>query len=324
MKINLSDIRENPVALRQVNKKTEEYLGLVDSIRQRGFMGAITVRRRTTTDESGVSVTYYEIIDGLHRVTAAKDAGLVEIEATITSMSDMETLEAQIMANIHRIETKPIEYTEQLKRILSCQPLLTEAGLAAKLGKSPQWIAERLSLGKIDNQEIKKLINEGKITLSNAYALAKLPAEDMPSFVDRAITETPEVFIPSVHARIKQIKDERRKGNTAPPAEFKPVMFLQKISDIKNEIEKGERAAVLTKGVTNVVEAFTLGLKWALHFDPQSIEAQKDKDDARRKAKEDANKKRKAEAEIKKAQKAQEDAAKASLAAEEARKALGM
>ena len=39
-------------------------------------------------------------------------------------------LEAQILANIHKIETKPMEYSAQLKRILSRNPLMTEAELA--------------------------------------------------------------------------------------------------------------------------------------------------------------------------------------------------
>ena len=42
--IPISTIRENPVALRTVNRDTEEYQGLVDSISQKGFLGAITVR----------------------------------------------------------------------------------------------------------------------------------------------------------------------------------------------------------------------------------------------------------------------------------------
>ena len=36
--ILLSTIRENPVALRNVNRKSDEYKGLVDSIRQKGFL----------------------------------------------------------------------------------------------------------------------------------------------------------------------------------------------------------------------------------------------------------------------------------------------
>ena len=182
--IKISEIRENPVALRTVNRQSEDYLGLVASIEQKGFMGAISVRPQKDA-ESGEE--YYELIDGLHRFSAAKDAGISEINVDIIPLSDDLVLEAQILANIHKIETKPAEYTQQLKRILARNPLMTEAELAMKLGKSSSWIQQRLSLTKIENEEIISLVNEGKIGLANAYALAKLPIEEQTQFVDRAI-----------------------------------------------------------------------------------------------------------------------------------------
>lgn len=42
--IKLSEIRESPVALRKVDRTSEEYLGLVDSIRKSGVLNAILVR----------------------------------------------------------------------------------------------------------------------------------------------------------------------------------------------------------------------------------------------------------------------------------------
>ena len=50
--IKISEIRENPVALRTVNRQSEDYLGLVGSMEQSGFFGAITVRKKKDT-ESG-------------------------------------------------------------------------------------------------------------------------------------------------------------------------------------------------------------------------------------------------------------------------------
>ena len=170
--IKLSDIRENPVALRTVNRDSEQYLGLVESIRSKGFIGAISVRKQI---DSETSAEFFELVDGLHRFNASKDAGLETINADVVSLTEDQVLEAQIMTNIHKVETRPAEYTQQLKRILNRNPLMTESELAVKLGKSPSWIKDRLSLGKITNPDITALINDGKIVLSNAYALAKLP-----------------------------------------------------------------------------------------------------------------------------------------------------
>lgn len=314
-KVPISEIRENPVALRTVNRESEEYMGLVDSIRNKGFLGAITVRPKTD-EETGVA--YFELVDGLHRFCAARDAGIEEINVDVVSLDDDQTLEAQIMANIHKIETRPIEYSRQLTRILSRNPLMTEAELAQKLGKSPQWIAERLGLTKISNKNIETLVNEGKIKLANAYALAKLPPEEMAAFVDRALTLAPDEFLPVVNARIKEIREAKRKGLDAGPAEFSPVAFMQKMKDIKEELAKGDIGKTLCKvaGVKTPEEGFALAVKWVLHLDPKSVEAQQAKDEERKKAREEAVQKRAEQKAVKAKEKADKAAAEAAAAME--------
>ena len=154
--IAMKDIRENPVALRSVNRESESFLGLVDSIKVQGFRGAITVRPRKEPD---TDVEYFELIDGLQRFNAAKDAGLEEIKCDVNDLNDDEVLEAQIMANIHKIETRPVEYSNQLRKILSRNPLMTEAQLGQRIGKSGTWISQRLGLEKIVNENLKILVN---------------------------------------------------------------------------------------------------------------------------------------------------------------------
>jgi len=319
-KVALSDIRENDVALRTVNRESEDYLGLVESIRSKGFIGAISVRERQDEDET----SYYELIDGLHRFNASKDAGLSTINVDVVDLDEDQVLEAQIMANIHKIETKPIEYTRQLKRILTRNPLMTEAELAAKLGKSASWIAGRLSLNKLASDQAKTLVDEGKIGLSNAYALAKLPAEEQADWLDRAMTLAPDEFIPKVTERQKQIREARRAGKEAGPAEFQPVPHMQKLKALKDEFENGEVGRVLCSkhSVANPIDGFALGIKWALHMDPDSIEVQKEKD-AERKAQRDEKKRHKAAEKAKaKAEKLAKELEEATTAAAEAEASL--
>ena len=311
----ISAIKENPIALRAVNRDDENYHGLIDSIKSKGFMGAITVRPKTDK-ETGEE--FYELVDGLHRFSAAKDAGLEMINVDVVALTDDETLEAQIMANIHKIETRPVEYSRQLIRLLSRNPLMTESELAAKLGKSPQWIKERLGLTKIDNENIATLVNEGKIGLSNAYSLAKLPSEEMTNYVDQAMTLPPDEFIPIVNARIKEVREARRKGGAAAAAVFEPVAFMQKMKAFKDELENPEVGLILCEGLSNPAEGFAMAIQWALHMDPQSVAAQKAKDDERKAQRDEANRKRAAETAKKKAEKAAEAAA----AAEEAQDML--
>jgi ParB-like chromosome segregation protein Spo0J len=76
--VAIDKIRENPVALRAVNKQSEEYLGLVDSIRRKGFLGSITGRKKK--DEAGVE--FIEITDGLHRSAPPAMRGLSKSQLT--------------------------------------------------------------------------------------------------------------------------------------------------------------------------------------------------------------------------------------------------
>jgi ParB/RepB/Spo0J family partition protein len=306
--IKLSEIRENPVALRTVDRESEAYMGLVESIRTKGFMGAITVRQQKDS-ETGVS--FFELVDGLHRFNASKDAGLEVINVDVVDLNEDQVLEAQIMTNIHKVETRPAEYSQQLKRILVRNPLMTESELAVKLGKSPGWIKDRLGLTKITNSEITALVNDGKIGLANAYALAKLPENEQTDFVERAMTLSPDEFLPLVNARAKEIREAKRSGTEAGAAEFVPTAHMQKLGDIKALLDNRAAVSKLVAGISDPVEAALTAIKWALHLDAESVAAAKAKDDARKAESAEAKKKRDAV-------KAEKAAAAAKVAAEKA------
>jgi ParB/RepB/Spo0J family partition protein len=301
--VQLSQIRENPSALRNVNKTAEDYLGLVDSIRAKGVLNPVVVREIKDSDGN---ITY-GLIDGLHRFTGALDAGLTEIPANVIEASDAEVLEAQIITNIHKVETRPVEYSKQLMRILAGNPTMTAASLATKLAKSPTWISERLGLIKLEAR-IAKLVDEDKINLSNAYALAKLPADEQAHFVDRAMTMQPNEFVPTVNTRVKELRDAKRQGRNPNAAEFMPVPHCRKLGEIKTEFEQNEVGPRLVAelGLTTALEGFKTGVAWTLHMDSMSIEADRQKDADRRKKDEEVKAQRKADREAAKANAAAE------------------
>ena len=320
--IEVGKIHENPVALRAVNKESEDYLGLVESIRTKGFFGAITVREKVDP-ESGTK--FFELIDGLHRFNAAKDAGVTEINCNILDMDDANVLEAQLMANVHKVETRPVEYTKQLLRMLSMNATMTEAELAAKLGKSFEWLNQRLSLTKIKDDGIKQMVNEGKIKLTNAYVLAKLPPEEQASWLDRAITLPPTEFSEQADARAKEIREAHRKGLKESPEVFQPVAFLQKLGEIKTELATGNIGKVLCKecGTSTPEAGFALGIAWVMHLDPKSAQVQIDKENQRKAEATAAKAKREQEAAKKKAEKAAKMQREAAQLAAEAKERLG-
>lgn len=301
--IPLSKIRENPVALRTVNRESEEYLGLVDSIRKNGVLCSISVREIKDAD---TGETLYGLVDGLHRFSASTDAGLDTIPAQVMEYDDAQTLQIQIIGNIHKIETKPVEYSKQLLRMLAANPTLTLSELASQLSKTDSWLTDRLGLTKL-SEDIGKLVDEDKLNLTNAYALSRLPEEEQVNFLDRALTMSPAEFAPTASARLKEIKDAARKGREAAPAEFVAVPHVRKVGELKDELTNPTIGAVLVKElkVHDPAHAFALGVAWALHMDPKSVEAAKAKDVQRKAAATEA----KAARERERLQKQQKEAA---------------
>ncbi len=320
--IALEEIQENPIALRQVDKETEAYLGLVDSIRETakqndgiGVLNAISVK---PTDDGS-----YMLIDGLHRLTASRDAGMETIPCQIISMEDAEIKVSQIMANVHKVETKPFQYSNQIRDIMLLHPNMVLSEMATKLAKSTTWVAQRLSLTNLE-ENIGQAVDDSKITLSNAYGLAKLPVEEQLNFLEQAQQLSPEEFRGIVNSRVKEIRDANRKGRDAGTPKFEPTAFLQKLGAIKTELENGAVGSALVKetGVKGAVEGFKLAIEWVLHLDPVSIKRGEAEFDARIKEKADKKKKAEAERSAKKAEEAKQRADEMREAAEKAKKIL--
>lgn len=295
-------IKPSEFALRAVDRSSEAYLALVDSIRQNGILNAILVT------DSGEGV--YGLVDGLHRLTAAKDAGKNTIPAVIKNMADAALMEAQIITNLHKVETKPMDYTKQLYRLLSADPMLTRAGLAAKLNCPVSWLDARLSLSNL-TPDIQDLVNDGRISLANGYALAKLPQDEQGDYVDRAVSDPPTMFVPLVSARQKQIKDAARQGREAAPASFEAVARVQSRATLLTERESFKAGPTVLKevGANSAQEGWQAAIQWSLSLDPSSVKDQAQRYEDRKKAREDAREKAKAEREARKIQEAAEAAA---------------
>ncbi len=297
--IPLRHIRESKVALRDVDKTNEQYIELVDSIRIRGVLNPILVRELGKEDGE----MFYSLVDGLQRFTASADAGRESVPAQIIELSDAQVLEAQIIANLHRVEMKPVQYSKQLHKILAENPFLTLSELSKRLAKSPSWLMSMLSLTKIKNTDIAQLINDGKIPLANAYVLAKLPEEEQLNFIERAMTEAAAQFAPAVNARVKEIRDAKRQGRDPDAEQFVAVGFLQKIVDIKTELSTPNAllALIEAKKPKTPMDAAKLALSWVLHLDEMSIAESKRKYDEKKKNDKDSKQKRDSEKLAKKA-----------------------
>lgn len=296
MRIPVALIRENSEALRvSVDKTKPEYQELVDSVRKRGVMNAVLVREIKDPATGG---KLYGLIDGLHRYNAAMDAGLDEINASVGSLDDGDLLEAQILANVHKIETKAAQYSKALIKILGMNPLLTIEELAGRLSRSPKWLRERLGLVKL-KPEIQEKVDDNTLGLTNAYALAKLSPAKQEELLQQALSKSPAEFVAQAENVRKEEAKAKREGRPA-VAQFQPSERLQKLGLIKAErsiLETNPAESAIVKaakaaGVTTVEDAVAYAIKWTLHLDPVSIAADKNEYESQ-KAADKAEKERK-------------------------------
>jgi len=310
--VAISSIRENPVALRGVDREAPEFHSLRDSIGKQGILNPISVREKTDGD----GTIYFEICDGLHRYSGAKDAGLETIPVQVVSFDEAQTLEAQIVGNLCKVDTKPVEFTKALQRMFNMNPTLTLSEVAEKLSQSPAWVTQRLGLLKL-HDEVQKLVDDSKISLPNAYSLSKLPKDEQLNFLDAAMSMPAAEFSPTVTARVKALRDAARQGRESTPPTFEPVPYARKLTELKDEYEKNATgpALIAKTGATTAEEGFRLGIAFALSLDPASVEAQKAKWESREKKRADEKAARELERAEKKAQEAAENAAKAREAA---------
>lgn len=271
----LNLIRPSATALRQVNRKKPEYHELVGSVRDRGVLNAILVRE--IKDPDNPSQILYGLIEGLHRYSAAQDAGLDEIPAQIMNMSDADVLETQIIGNAQRIETKRFEFANQIARILNQNPTMTRSEIGARLSKTEAWVSQTLKLTDLP-PNVGKLVDDNKIVLANAYALVDLhrvAPDEVENFLDRAQTLSPTEFAPKINQRVGEIRKDKRAGkDPRKNEEFVPVPIAQKSSVLKAEYERPDIGPKLIKltGATTAEEGFRTAMMWVMHMDPISIE----------------------------------------------------
>jgi len=165
IKIDVARIKPNPYQPRlRFNAQALE--DLKNSIREKGLIQAITVRRQ----KSG-----FELIAGERRLRAAIEVGLEKIPAYIIVVETKEEmLEMALVENVQRERLNPIEQANAFDRlIVECN--LTQDDVAKKIGKDRSTITNTLRLLKLP-QDIQVSLENGDITVGHARAL--IPVQD--------------------------------------------------------------------------------------------------------------------------------------------------
>jgi ParB family transcriptional regulator, chromosome partitioning protein len=163
----LDNIQRNPYQPRK-DFDTAELNDLAESIRQKGVIQAITVRK---LDDGN-----YELISGERRLRAAKLAGIDKIPAYILDVSSKEDLlEIALIENIQRANLNAIEVAEGCKRLIDeCK--LKQEEVAEKVGKSRSSVTNTLRLLGLP-EEIKQSIQKNEISEGHARSILSLDNE---------------------------------------------------------------------------------------------------------------------------------------------------
>jgi len=165
LRISLSKLVFNPEIVARTKVDEEHLKLLMKSLKEDGQLHPITIRP--------LPDGRYEVIDGLHRVEAAKRIGWRDIEANIISVDDLEAKFLAFKANLIRRNLEPVQEGELIYRIM-VKHKLTEKQVAEKLGVSLEWVSRRLALVLKVHEEVKKLVAEGKLSLGHAVVISRI------------------------------------------------------------------------------------------------------------------------------------------------------
>jgi len=200
--IELDMIKANPYQPRK-EFDNSELNDLAESIKQKGIIQAITVRR---IDDGS-----YELISGERRHRASKLAGLEKIPAFVLDVSSKEDLlEIALIENIQRSDLNSLEVAEGYKRLID-ECSLKQEEIAAKVGKSRSAVANTLRLLTLP-EEIKLSIKRGEISEGHARSILAMDTDvDKLLLWKRITSESLSVRKAEELTKKKKNKQEKRE-----------------------------------------------------------------------------------------------------------------
>ena len=174
--INATEYRNVSLALLNESKtnprRTFEETALKElaaSIRTQGVLSPLLVRPLT---ENG-----FEIIAGARRYRAAQMAEVPTVPVRIVNLTDAQAIEMSIVENLQRKDVHPLEEAQGFRALLDLEePKYSIEQIAAKVGKSPVFVASRLKLIDLVPAAVDAFYAD-EIGVGHALLLAKLPSD---------------------------------------------------------------------------------------------------------------------------------------------------
>jgi ParB/RepB/Spo0J family partition protein len=268
-----SDQREIPIerimrpkaSLRPIRRDAPEYIEMLESVRKDGVLQPILVR--PCDPSTGYD---YEIIEGWHRYEASKENGLETIPVIIKEMTDHEVLVVQLKLNSIRPKTQTFEYARRLKLLM--EGGLTIVELSSLIDKGQAWIRDQLQLNRLC-EEARPPVERGEIKMRAALALANLPEDLQPKFVDEAVALEQPQFVERAQHALRDFRAYLQRVHEEDKADGIVQPHLRPVNVLKREAVKPENAKAVLKaaGAKTALDGWRAGLAWAFSIDPITV-----------------------------------------------------
>lgn len=158
----VDSIRPNPYQPRRTFDQ-EGLAELARSIEAAGVFQPIIVRRPDP------NLNRYELIAGERRLRATKMTERKTIPAIVRVLDDQTMMEVAVLENLQREDLSPLEEAQAYQTLIE-RLNLTQAQVAARLGKSRPYIANYLRLLGLP-EEVKQMLASGELSMGQARTL---------------------------------------------------------------------------------------------------------------------------------------------------------
>ena len=217
-------IRPNPHQPRRIFDPAELET-LADSLRRHGLLQPLTVRRR----EDG-----WELVAGERRLRAAQLAGL-ETVPCIRREADDDT--SALLALVENLQRKDLHYLEEAAAIADylAQTRITQEEAAARLGRSPSALANKLRLLRL-SPACRRILVESGLTERHARCLLRLEDEEERLSALRHMAEQHLTV-----AQAEQYIERRLKALQATPPRRRKTFIMKDVRLFLNSLDRGLR-----------------------------------------------------------------------------------
>ncbi|MFI5987224.1 ParB/RepB/Spo0J family partition protein [Streptomyces sp. NPDC051555] len=188
--VPIEALAHNPFNLREDLTEIDE---LAQSLISRGQLQPLAVATRMAFMEAhpgqtdGLGRAPYVVIDGNRRLAAAQLAGLKTMHIHVNdslSTSAADILESALIANVHRVDVAPMDQARALQELVNVHG--SQAQVAKRLGKTPAWVSQRLTLLNL-TPTLQDKVDTGELKVEPARRIGRLPQESQAAAAEESI-----------------------------------------------------------------------------------------------------------------------------------------